>query len=106
MLMPPSLGGTVRCVRTSSPALLTSSSTTSVNRTFWNTPPLSATVSQAEAFAWSTATRAAARPIDSWNPAATTSTAVPWRRSPINAATSGAGSMTASPASSRSMVTS
>ena len=64
-----------------SPACESASSTTSVRRTFWNTPPVRATVSSPRRPATAMASSAAARPIASWKPAATTAGGVPRSRS-------------------------
>ena len=52
-LMPPSLAGTTEWTSTCSPAASSSASTISVSRAFWNTPPVSATVSRPRARAGS-----------------------------------------------------
>src|SRR5207248_657299 len=72
MLIPPSFGGTCRCTSTWSPSSCSAHSTISVNRAFWNTPPVSATVSTPWARARAAARDAVARPSASWNPAAST----------------------------------
>ena len=73
-----------------------SDSTTSVSRTFWNTPPVRATVSMPSARASRWRRRQRRAPMASWNAAAITAPAAP-ARSATTRAMSGAGSSTQHP---------